>query len=83
MPFASASACFRKLPPTPDSLTVVKFSEPKTLQQEAAREKGREPLSDDSHHVILLEGCSHLQQIVQKTLLSNLMSSLVRKLRSP
>ena len=33
MPFDSASACFRKLLPTSDSLTVVRFSEPNTLRE--------------------------------------------------
>lgn len=39
MPFDSASACLRKLLPTPDSLTVVRLSEPNTLQRAAAVNK--------------------------------------------
>lgn len=39
MPFDSASVCFRKLLPTPDSLTVVRLSEPNTLQRAAAVDK--------------------------------------------
>lgn len=52
MPLDSASTCFWKLPPTPVSLTVVRFGEPKTLQQSQRDKSGTGRSKADTGRVV-------------------------------